>query len=319
MCWEEPRNETAPTPSSNLLTTRTVIGLITGDNETAYREEAGCQGCEPCSLKGLSDVQALANQWPAASANVTFSLARLSSLGTPGRVVHRPLAARSSLSAHLDRHPASPEFPACKLLDRCSSYPPAWVCFQRLSPSLLDDILIYSRILSEHQLHVRQVLQRLLENHLFVKKEKCEFHASQISFLGFMLKVGQVQADPEKVKAVTEWPTPTSHKLLQHFLGFANFYRRFIKNYSQVAASLTALTSPSCLFIWSEMNQALSCLKTLFTTAPVLIQPNLALKLVEEVDTLDVGVSTVLSQRQGPDSQLHPCACDIQTPKCLNS
>ncbi|KAI3359007.1 hypothetical protein L3Q82_015391 [Scortum barcoo] len=93
---------------------------------------------------------------------------------------------------------------------------------------LSDDILIYSKTLTDHQLHVRQVLQRLLENRLFVKKEKCEFHASQVSFLGFILKEGRVQADPEKIKAVAEWP---NWKLLQRFLGFANFYWRFIRNW----------------------------------------------------------------------------------------
>ncbi|KAI3375591.1 hypothetical protein L3Q82_003911 [Scortum barcoo] len=102
----------------------------------------------------------------------------------------------------------------------------------------LDDILIYSRNLPDHQLHVRQpVLQRLLENRLFVKKEKCEFHASQVDFLGFIIKEGCVQADPAKVRAVAEWPIPTNRKLLQRFLGFANFYRRFIRNYSQEAGA----------------------------------------------------------------------------------
>ncbi|KAI3368434.1 hypothetical protein L3Q82_025448 [Scortum barcoo] len=91
--------------------------------------------------------------------------------------------------------------------------------------------------LPDHQLHVRQVLQRLLENRLFVKKEKCEFHASQVDFLGFIIKEGCVQADPAKVRAVAEWPIPTNRKLLQRFLGFANFYRRFIRNYSQEAGA----------------------------------------------------------------------------------
>ncbi|KAI3366538.1 hypothetical protein L3Q82_000667 [Scortum barcoo] len=174
----------------------------------------------------------------------------------------------------------------------------------------LDDILIYSRNLPDHQLHVRQVLQRLLENRLFVKKEKCEFHASQVDFLeSFIIKEGCVQADPAKVRAVAEWPIPTNRKLLQRFLGFANFYRRFIRNYSQEAAPLTALTSPSRPFVWSEeAEKAFNRLRTLFTTAPVLVQPDPAQQFVVEVDASDIGVGAVLSQRRGSDGRLHPCA-----------
>ncbi|KAI3355553.1 hypothetical protein L3Q82_018388 [Scortum barcoo] len=164
--------------------------------------------------------------------------------------------------------------------------------------------------LPDHQLHVRQVLQRLLENRLFVKKEKCEFHASQVDFLGFIIKEGCVQADPAKVRAVAEWPIPTNRKLLQRFLGFANFYRRFIRNYSQEAAPLTALTSPSRPFVWSEeAEKAFNRLRTLFTTAPVLVQPDPAQQFVVEVDASDIGVGAVLSQRRGSDGRrLHPCA-----------
>ncbi|KAI3365838.1 hypothetical protein L3Q82_000723 [Scortum barcoo] len=77
---------------------------------------------------------------------------------------------------------------------------------------------------SSTHIRVCQLLQRLLENRLFFKTEKLEFHTSQVSFLGFIVKEGQVQADPEKVKAVVEWPAPTNQKLLLRFLGFANFY-----------------------------------------------------------------------------------------------
>ncbi|KAI3375498.1 hypothetical protein L3Q82_003814 [Scortum barcoo] len=97
----------------------------------------------------------------------------------------------------------------------------------------LDDILIFSRSLPEHTQHVRQVLQRLLENQLFVKAEKCEFHVSKVSFLGFIIAPGQLHPDPSKIKAVENWPTPSTRKKLQQFLGFANFYRRFIRNYSK--------------------------------------------------------------------------------------
>ncbi|KAF7640683.1 hypothetical protein LDENG_00023110, partial [Lucifuga dentata] len=109
-----------------------------------------------------------------------------------------------------------------------------WDFLNRFVFVYLDDILIFSRTPDEHTHHVRLVLQRLLENKLFVKAEKCEFHVSSVKFLGYIIESGQVKADPDKIRAVAEWPKPESHKQLQHFLGFANFYRRFIRNYSRV-------------------------------------------------------------------------------------
>ncbi len=94
----------------------------------------------------------------------------------------------------------------------------------------LDDILIFSSSLQEHVQHVRRVLQRLLENGLFVKAEKCAFHAQSVPFLGFIVSPEGVRMDPDRVKAVVNWPTPDSRKALLRFLGFANFYRRFIRN-----------------------------------------------------------------------------------------
>lgn len=173
----------------------------------------------------------------------------------------------------------------------------------------LDDILIFSKNLEEHRVHVRAVLQRLLENKLFVKAEKCEFHSPLVSFLGYILAGGQVKTDPAKVKAVVEWPVPTSRKLLQRFLGFANFYRRFIRNYSQKAAPLIRLTSSKLPFIWSqEADAAFSKLKELFTSAPVLIHPDLSKQFIVEVDASDLGVGTMLSQCSGPAEKLQPCA-----------
>lgn len=106
----------------------------------------------------------------------------------------------------------------------------------------LDGILIFSRIAEAHRGHVRQVLQRLLENRLFVKAEKCEFNVPSVHFLGYILAKGQLQPDPAKMEVVVGWPQPSIRKQLQQFLGFANFYRRFIRDYSKVAAPLTRLT-----------------------------------------------------------------------------
>uniref|UniRef100_A0A3Q3GHN4 Gypsy retrotransposon integrase-like protein 1 n=1 Tax=Kryptolebias marmoratus TaxID=37003 RepID=A0A3Q3GHN4_KRYMA len=173
----------------------------------------------------------------------------------------------------------------------------------------LDDILIYSKTLEEHKHHVRQVLQRLLENKLYVKAEKCEFHQSSVSFLGFILGGGRVRPTEEKIRAVLEWPTPQTRKQLQRFLGFANFYRRFIRNYSQTALPLTALTSTKIPFSWTpEAEAAFTQLKNLFANAPILIQPDPSKQFIVEVDASDTGVGAVLSQISSQDNKTHPCA-----------
>ncbi|XP_064197194.1 uncharacterized protein LOC135257909 [Anguilla rostrata] len=173
----------------------------------------------------------------------------------------------------------------------------------------LDDILIFSQNPQDHVSHVRKVLQQLLENKLFVKVEKCEFHVSSVRFLGFIIEEGQVRMDPEKVKVVIEWPTPTTLKHLQRFLGFANFYRRFIRDYSRVVAPLTHLTSSSVAFAWTpEADTAFTDLKRRFSSAPILIHPDPVRQFVVEVDASETGGGAVLSQRSVSDNKLHPCA-----------
>ncbi len=125
----------------------------------------------------------------------------------------------------------------------------------------IDDILIYSDTLEDHVQHVRAVLQRLIQYQLFAKIEKCDFHQTSISFLGYIISPGGVAMEEGKVKAVVEWPRPTTLKELQRFLGFANFYRRFIRGFSMVAEPLTALVrkGTSCL-PWNELTLNLHCL-----------------------------------------------------------
>ncbi|KAL0171669.1 hypothetical protein M9458_031980, partial [Cirrhinus mrigala] len=173
----------------------------------------------------------------------------------------------------------------------------------------LDDILIYSKTLEEHTQHVRAVLQRLLAHQLYCKLEKCAFHQHSTTFLGFIISAQGVAMDPQKLEAVRSWPLPASLKQLQRFLGFANFYRRFIRGFSSIAAPLTALTKPSRgeFHLTPEATQAFRTLCHQFTTAPILTHPDPTKVFVVEVDASDVGVGAVLSQR-GPDEKLHPCS-----------
>ena len=139
--------------------------------------------------------------------------------------------------------------------------------------------------------------------------EKCEFHSAKVSFLGFVIVQGRLQPDSAKILAIEEWPTPTTWKQLQRFLGLANFYRRFIRDYSCVAAPLTQLTSPVSPFTWSAgADLALNKLKTLFTHAPILLHPDQARQFVVEVDASDSGVGAIVSQRHPTTDKLHHCA-----------
>ncbi|KAL0167357.1 hypothetical protein M9458_039201, partial [Cirrhinus mrigala] len=115
--------------------------------------------------------------------------------------------------------------------------------------------------------------------------------------------------DNSKVEAITTWPTPTTVKDLQRFLGFANFYRRFINNYSLITCPLTSLLKgkPKRLTWTTSAEHAFRDLKTAFTTAPILCHPNPDLPFLVEVDASTTGVGAILSQQQGNPPQLRPC------------
>ena len=171
----------------------------------------------------------------------------------------------------------------------------------------LDDILIYSSSPEEHDRHVRDVLSRLRDNRLYAKLEKCEFGVDQVEFLGYVVSTVGVQMDPKKVAAVVEWSRPTTVKALQRFIGFANFYRRFIGNFSSIAKPLNSLCSPkSGQFLWSaEAEGAFQALKQAFSDAPILMHPDSSKSFVMETDSSGFGLGAVLSQKFD-DGRFHP-------------
>lgn len=178
----------------------------------------------------------------------------------------------------------------------------------RFCTAYLDDILIYSETLEEHKEHVSKVLQKLLEYSLSVKPEKCTFHAQKVKFLGFIIEPGKVVMDPRKVEDILKWPEPRNVKEVQAFLGFANFYRRFIERYSHIADPLIRLTRKDTSFAWKEPQQeAFDQLKRAFVEAPVLIMFDPDKPLYLETDASDYAIGATLSQ---PDDKgrLHPIA-----------
>lgn len=118
----------------------------------------------------------------------------------------------------------------------------------------LDDILIFTEDLETHRKIVKQVLEVLESHKLFLKPEKCDFEKTVIEYLGVIISHNSMRMDPVKIKGIAEWPVPKTVKQVQAFLGFTNFYRRFILGYSEVAKPLTSLTGKKG-WEWGEKQQ----------------------------------------------------------------
>ncbi len=185
-----------------------------------------------------------------------------------------------------------------------------WKYLHRFVLVYIDDILIYSRSMAKHRHHIAEVLKRLREFHLFLKAEKCSFHQPSVQFLGYNIDSDGIQMDERKVEAIKTWPTPSTIKELQRFLGFSNYYRRFIHDYSIITSPLTNLLKNKPKFLsWTPAaTEAFETLKEAFTSTPLLIHPDPGKPYLVEVDASTSGVGAVLSQQQGTPAKFHPCA-----------
>ena len=164
----------------------------------------------------------------------------------------------------------------------------------------LDDILIYSDNLEEHRQHVKEVLKRL-------RKHKLYASPSKIEFLGYIISTDGLQMDESKVQAIWDWPAPRRVKDVQSFLGFANFYRRFIKGYSELSAPLTFLTQKTTSWTWTtDCKKAFNTIKRAFTSAPTLKHWDPNSPLVLETDASDLALAVILSIQIGED--IYPIA-----------
>jgi transposase InsO family protein len=166
----------------------------------------------------------------------------------------------------------------------------------------LDDILIYSEDPLQHQDHVKKVLQRLHNAGLQVDLKKCEFGVTSTKYLGFIISTSGLEVDPEKVAVVSQWSYPSSVKGVQSFLGFCNFYRRFIRNYGIIAKPLIQLTKNNVPFRFTaECREAFNFLKHTLTSAPLLRHYRQDLPCLLETDASDGVVAGVLSQQHADD------------------
>jgi len=168
----------------------------------------------------------------------------------------------------------------------------------RLVMVYLDDILIFGTCLKKHRQLVKEVLKRLQFNDLYTKAEKFFFEQSSIKYLGIIISENKVQMDKEKLSGVLEWPVLAKVKQVQAFLGFVNFYYRFIKNFAKMSKPLYDLTKKNCIWNWSiEQQNAFEALKIVFTMAPILRIPNNEDPFKLSTDASNFATGAVLLQK----------------------
>lgn len=185
----------------------------------------------------------------------------------------------------------------------------------------LDDILVYSVDLVAHRRDVAAVLQRLRKHSLYASLHKCDFEVKMVEFLGFIVGADGVAMEKSRVESIQDWPAPTDYRQVQVFLGFANFYRRFIRNYSKIANPLTSLlkgskdgkkTGP---LVWTDVEEtSFRSLKEAFVSAPMLrhFDPRQPIRI--ETDASGFAIAGILSQQAtsrgetGTEAHWHPVA-----------
>ena len=160
----------------------------------------------------------------------------------------------------------------------------------------IDDVMVATETEEGHDEIVEEVLRRLEENDLFVKPEKCVWKVREVGFLGVIIGENRVRMEKEKVQEVIKWPVPKSVKDMQKFLGLANYYRWFVKNFAKIARLLHEMTRKENKWSWGEKQQkAFEELKERFTTEPVLVTPDLDKEMRVEADASDFAIGGVLS------------------------
>jgi len=166
----------------------------------------------------------------------------------------------------------------------------------------IDDILIYSSSLEEHVEHLRKVFQRLRENKLYAKLEKCEFGVTEVDFLGHRIIQEGLMMDDHKVKAILDSESPKSVFALKSFLGLASYYRKFIKNFAKITAPLTNLLKKSAVnYDWEEAcDEAFETLKGILVKAPVLKLPDFDKEFEIHSDASDFVIGGVIVQDGRP-------------------
>ncbi|BHF84347.1 hypothetical protein SprV_0902749800 [Sparganum proliferum] len=178
----------------------------------------------------------------------------------------------------------------------------------------LDDIIVFGRSTEEHNSNLREVLEALQEAGLTLNPTKCLFLRSEVQFLGHLISPGRISTLPDRIKHIRTWPTPTNQTELRSLLGLASYYRRFIRDFAQIAATLHKLTEKGRPYAWSaDCDTAFNNLRAALCSAPLLALPNVdddAPPFILDTDASGFAIGAVLS---------HVCKDGVEHPICFAS
>jgi len=161
--------------------------------------------------------------------------------------------------------------------------------------AFMDDVLVETEDEKKYDEIVEEVLRRMEENDLYIKPEKYVWKVKEIDFLGLVMEAEEIKMQEEKVTGVLKWPRPKTVKEVQKFLGLANYYRRFIKDFAKLAKPLHKLVRKDEKWNWEEEQKAaFKELKRVFTMRPVLVAPDLDKEMRVEADALEYTTGGVL-------------------------
>ena len=192
--------------------------------------------------------------------------------------------------------------------------------FQHFMNDIFSDmldvcILIYSNNMEQHHKHVCEVLWHLRRNYLYACADKCDFHTNSMEYLSYMLSPAGLSMADYKVKTIQEWPKLCKVKDIQSFLLFANFYQRFLFNYSNIMIPFMRLTRKGIVWNFTpECRESFEMLKKAFTTTPILLThwvPNM--QIILETNTSNYALTAILSIMSPDNSEIHPIAFPSQT------
>ena len=177
----------------------------------------------------------------------------------------------------------------------------------------LDDIIVFASDLEEHGKKFRRLMKRLDEANITIEPSKCQFLQREARFLGHIAGNGQIRPDPKKIKAVRDFPTPINKRKVKQFYGLASYYRRFVKNFAEIAHPLSQLTeikegkNPRP-FVWGKAEQkAFEQLKECLCSKPVLAAPDLSKEFIVTTDASDFALGAILSQMDEKIKVDHAC------------